>query len=147
MTTSPLLDQELDLTKVEVIVDGTEILHRAGRDIGGVTVMTPEDTNLDPRIRDVAGTHVGWSMDTPKEQKGVNGMISVLLGSPSATVLSKLCDSRKEVKVTFNSNGSGLGFKSQEASRVKFSPAPITIEPNGIRMYTFMGSGYVEIPN
>ena len=147
MTTSPLLEQEIDLRLATVHVDGIEIMNRAGRDVGGVTVMSPEENNIDSRIRDVAGTFVGWMREPDPVDVGASGVISVQLGSDSAAYLAKVAAARTEVDVVFTSNGSGLGFKTQTVGHAKISPAPVTIEPNGVRMFTFIGWDYEEVPN
>ena len=147
MTVSPPLDQELDLRNVIVRVNNIEIMHRAGRDVGGVTVMSPEENNFDSRIRDVAGTFVGWMREPDPVDVGASGVISVLLGSDSAADLSKMAAARTDVDIVFLSNNSGLGFKSQSVGHAKISASPITIEPNGVRMFTFIGWDYEEIPN
>jgi hypothetical protein len=147
MTTSPLLEQELDLRLATVHVNGVEIMNRAGRDVGGVTVMTPEENNIDSRIRDVAGTYVGWMREPDPVDVGASGVISVQLGSDSAGYLSKVAAARTEVDIVFTSNGSGLGFKTQTVGHAKISAAPVTIEPNGVRMFTFIGWDYEEVPN
>ena len=147
MTTSPLLDQELDLRLATVEVDGIEIMNRAGREDGGVTGMAPDGLQYDSRIRDVAGTYVGWRRDPDKVDTGASGVISVQLGSDSAAYLAKLAASRKEVDIVFASNGSGLGFKTQTLQYAKISPAPISVEPVGVRMFEFTGWDYEEVPN
>jgi hypothetical protein len=147
MTTSPLLEQELDLRLATVHVDGIEIMNRAGRDVGGVTVMSPEENNFDSRIRDVAGTYVGWMREPDPVDVGASGVISVQLGSDSAAYLAKVAAARTDVDIVFTSNGSGLGFKTQTVGHAKVSPAPVTIEPNGVRMFTFIGWDYEEVPN
>ena len=147
MTTSPLLEHELDLRLATVHVNGVEIMNRAGRDVGGVTVMTPEENNIDSRIRDVAGTFVGWMREPDPVDVGASGVISVQLGSDSAGYLAKVAAARTEVDIVFTSNGSGLGFKTQTVGHAKISPAPVTIEPNGVRMFTFIGWDYEEVPN
>ncbi len=146
MTVSGPLDQELDLRLAVVEVDSVEILHRAGRDVGGVTAMSPEDNSFDSRIRDVAGTFVGWMREPDPVDVGVSGVISVLLGSESASYLSSLAQSRRDVDIVFTSNGSGLGFKTQSVGHAKISASPISIEPNGVRMFMFIGWDYEEVP-
>lgn len=147
MTVSQPLEQELDLRLAEVYVNGIEITNRAGRDVGGVTVMTPEENNIDSRIRDVAGTFVGWMREPDPVDVGASGVISVQLGSKSAGDLAKMAAARDPVDIVFMSNGSGLGFKTQTLGVAKISPAPVTIEPNGVRMFTFIGWDYEEVPN
>lgn len=147
MVGSEPLKTELDIRLATVSVNGTEILHRAGRDIGGVTVMSPDEPREDSRIIDVAGTYVGWRRDMRKEDTGASGVISVLLGSPSAQFLAETAKSREDVDIVFTSNGSGLGFKTQTLSHAKIRAAPITIEAQGIRMFPFIGWDYEEIPN
>ena len=147
MTTSPLLDNEIDLRKATVEVNGIEIMNRAGRDVGGVTVMTPEENNIDPRIKDVAGTYVGWMREPDPVDVGASGVISVQLGSASAEYLAKVAAANLEVDIVFASNGSGLGFKTQTLGYAKISAAAVTIEPNGVRMFTFIGWDYEEVPN
>jgi len=147
MAVSPPLIQELDLRKAVVEVNSIEIQNRAGRDVGGVTVMTPEENNIDSRIRDVAGTFVGWMREPDPVDIGVSGVISVQLGSESAAYLARVAAAREPVDIVFTSNDSGLGFKTQTCGNAKISPAPITIEPNGVRMFTFIGWDYEEVPN
>lgn len=147
MTVSQPLDQELDLRLAEVYVNGVEITNRAGRDVGGVTTMVPEDNNFDGRIRDVAGTFVGWMREPDPVDVGASGMISVQLGADSAAYLSRVAAARDPVDIVFSSNGSGLGFKTQTLGVAKISPAPVTIEPNGVRMFMFIGWDYEEVPN
>lgn len=147
MTTSPLLDTELDLRLATVHVKSIEITNRAGRDVGGVTVMTPDEPTMDSRIVDVAGTYVGWRRDSDKVDVGASGVISVQLGSGSAAVLANFASSREEVDIVFASNGSGLGFKTQTLGHAKIRPSPITIEAQGVRMFAFTGWDYEEVPN
>ena len=145
MTVSPPLDQELDLRKVTVHVNGVEIQHRAGRELGGATVMAPDDIGYETRISDVAGTFVGWRADVPSEDTGGSGVISVLMGSASAKYLTEVAQRREEVDVVYASNGSGLGFKTQTMKIAKFSLSPVSIEPAGVRMFMFTGWGYKEL--
>jgi hypothetical protein len=147
MTTSPLLEQELDLRLAIVEVNGIEIMNRAGRDVGGVTVMSPDEPTIDARIADVAGTYVGWRRDPAKVDVGASGVISVQLGSESASTLANFAATREEVNIVFTSNGSGLGFKTQTLGHAKIRPAPISIEPSGVRMFGFTGWDYEEVPN
>ena len=147
MTTSPPLKQELDLQKVVVRVKNVEIMNRAGPDMGGATVMAPEDSYGDPRIRDVAGTFVGWLKEPASADVGASGVISVQLGSDAANILSGFAESREVVDIVFESNGSGLGFKTQTLQYAKISASPISIGPNGVRMFMFSGWGYDEESN
>ena len=146
MVTSPPLEQELDLRKVVVRVGGVEIQNRAGPDMGGATGMAPEEQYGDPRIRDVAGTFVGWLREPDVVDIGASGVISVQLGSEAARILSGFAESHQVVDVVFESNGSGLGFKTQTLQFAKISASPISISPTGVRMFMFVGWGYDEVP-
>lgn len=145
MTISPPLDQELDIRKVTVKVNSVEIQHRAGREVGGVTVMAPDDVGYETRIADVGGTFVGWRSDVPPEDTGASGMISVLIGSPSAKYLTEVASKREVVDIVIASNGSGLGFKTQTLKIAKFSLSPLAVEVAGVRMFAFVGWGYEEV--
>jgi len=147
MTSSPLIETELDLRLVTVSVDGVEIMNRAGRDVGGVTAMAPEDSGIDTRIADVAGTFVGWRREVRDIDTAASGVISVQIGSASAAHLSSVVAAGNEVKIVFLSNGSGLGFKSQTLEHAKIRASPVSIEPVGVRMYPFLGWDYTEVPN
>ena len=145
MAPSPLLEHELDLTKVTVTVGGTVIEHMVDRANGGGVTMMPEDNTVDPRINDVTGSQVGWIKALLPDLVGVSGMISVLLGSPSANVLSGLANASTDVTIEFTSNESGLGFESQKCEHAKIMQASIAIERpagGGVRQFMFIGSGY-----
>lgn len=146
MASQPI-ELELDLRKVTVSVNGIPIDNRAGRDVGGVTAMAPEDSGIDTRIADVAGTFVGWRREVRDIDTAASGVISVQLGSASAAILSGIVAAGKEVKIVFLSNGSGLGFKSQTLEHAKIRASPVSIEPIGVRMYPFLGWDYTEVPN
>lgn len=145
MTTSPPLEAELDLRKLVVRVNNIEIQHLAGRNVGGVTAMAPDDVPYEQRVSDLAGTYVGWRADIDPVDTGGSGVISVLMGSPSMTYLSRVSARHDAVKVEFVSNGSGLGFKTQTLAVAKFTQSPISLEASGVRMYMFVGWDYVEV--
>lgn len=148
MPPSPLLEHELDLTKITVTVNGTTIENMADRASGGGVTMMPEDNIGDPRINDLTGSQVGWIKALPPDLVGVSGMISVILGSESANYLSGIANASTDVDVVFNSNESGLGFESQTCAHAKFFQAPVSIERpvgGGVRQFMFIGSGYTLV--
>ena len=144
MASDPMLEQTLDLTKVEVQVDGEVIHHLVDRENGGGVVMLPEEgptQGRDPRLFNIAHQLVGWIKDKP-ELVGVTGMISVLTGSESANYLSRLANASKTVSIVFNSNDSGLGFETQRCDQARIFHSDIAIERNSVRRFVFVGAGY-----